>query len=206
VELSVERAELLLFRYLRTRGLPAEIAEVLGLRVVVDSYGYPRVRHPFRLRGREVYCADRAIQTGVDPRWLYKKGTIPCPYEVDRLGRAGITKVLVTEGVSDAVTIVAAFDDPCVVGIPGSGGFKSEWAVPAFVGLTILLCADNDRGGEQFAADVTSKLVDIARSVRRLRVPEQYNDLGVWLMTVGDVGRFRAELERAEACAEVVLK
>lgn len=203
VTLAPDQAERLLHRYLKGRALPARVAQVLGLHVVLDRRGYPRVRHPFRLRGKTVYYADRAVQAGIEPRWLYKQGVIPCPYEADRLARSRITEVLACEGVSDTVAAVAAFDDPVVVGIPGGGGFKATWA-RAFEGLAVFLCPDNDPGGERFVADVTRKLNGTAASVSRLRVPAAYIDLSEWLVAVGDIESFGLQLGAAVALAEEV--
>ncbi len=133
---------------------------------------------------------DRAVSDAAQLRWLASEGPITCPYEADRLVLADERgAVTVCEGPSDVAALLAAFEDPAVVGIPGSSGFKTEWAT-AFDGLGVLVVPDNDQAGERFYADVSAKLAGHARLVRRLQVPEPHNDLAAWLTGCGDAERF----------------
>ncbi|MGH9121440.1 MAG: hypothetical protein ACRDYC_05775 [Acidimicrobiales bacterium] len=194
-QLSAGAQRALLQRYLVARNLPPEIVAELELSVVVDHFGRPRIRHPFRLRGEVVGWQDRAVEPNVSLRWLSSPGPVRCPYEVDRLVAARKDgAVVITEGVSDAVAVVAAFSEPKVVGIPGTCGFRAEWA-PAFRDLVVFIAPDNDAGGETFARNVCAALRGIAREVRRVYVPPEFNDLGAWLVEVGDREVFAVELE-----------
>jgi hypothetical protein len=188
--------------YLQRRNLPAELAIEMDLSVVVDKSGHPRVRHPFRYRGNVLGWQDRALSPNAGVRWLSSRGPVRAPYEVDRLDLARERgTVVITEGLSDVLAVCAAFANPAVVGIPGSGGFKAEWAL-AFDGLEVHLVPDRDLAGEQFARDVPTKLAGHASSVWRLVVPEPYKDLCDWLVGVGDLETFALQLESAEGAAE----
>jgi DNA primase len=137
--LDSRQAALLLDGYMKRRNLPPEIAEELDLSIVLDKIGHPRVRHPLRLRNEVVGWQDRALDPNSSIRWLSSPGPIRCPYEANRIQRAEeVGEVVVCEGVSDVVAIIAAFENPAVVGIAGCGWFKAEW-VPAFTDLDVTL-------------------------------------------------------------------
>jgi hypothetical protein len=192
----------ILARYLEQRGWPHQLAAELGLSVVVDQFGHPRIRHPFRLRGRVDGWQDRAVDPNARVRWLSSRGTIRCPYEVDRLRTAvQVGEVVVVEGVSDVCAVVAAFENPAVIGIPGASGFKPGWAA-AFRDLDVYLATDNDDGGAKLRETVWRTLWGVARSVRIVWIPEQHKDVAGWQVATGDLERFALEFEAECARAE----
>jgi DNA primase len=176
----------ILNRFLRDRGWGSQVVEALGLTVVRDGYGNPRVRFPFRLRGKVVHWQDRALESA-RLRWLSARGTTPCPYEADRLVLAGERgHVVVCEGLSDVAALVNIYEEPAVVGIPGVGGFKRAWA-PAFAGLDVWVIADRDEAGDQLRARIDRALASVA-SVHHVLVPQPYSDLDEWLRGMSAVG------------------
>jgi hypothetical protein len=131
-----EGCERLLTRFLEQRQWEQGVVAGLGAHVVLDSYGRPRLRFPFRLAGEGVYHQDRALQ-GQQLKWVSPQGAIPCPYEPDRMGRAlQVGAVVIAEGIADVVALVHAFEDPAVIGLPDSGVLKRQW-VPAFRGMSV---------------------------------------------------------------------
>jgi hypothetical protein len=193
-------AEMILAEYLRRRLWPSEMAAELDLRVVIDRRGDLRIRHPFRHRGERVGWQARAVDDDVEPRWLSSSGPIRCPYESDRLEWAReVGWVIVTEGISDAVSLIAAFDSVPVVGIPGASGFKASW-LPAFSGLSVFVVGDNDPSGLKFREKVDGLLSPVS-TLHQVLVSKPYNDVTEWLARIGDLGVFGAEFDAACAFA-----
>lgn len=199
--LDPEQAEYVLDDYLRQRLWTRDIVTELELDVLVDRLGHLRVRHPFRLRGERVGWQARAVEDGVEPRWRSSTGPIRCPYESDRLGWARDAGwIIVTEGVSDATTVISAFDTVPVVGMPGTGGFKTDW-VGAFIGLSVFVLGDNDTCGAAFRTAVENRISSVAH-VTQVMVPEPFSDVTEWLVQLGDPDVFAERFD--EACEHAV--
>jgi hypothetical protein len=187
--------------YLRKRLWPRDIVPELDLHVFADCDGHLRVRHPFRHRGKRVGWQARAVEEGVDPRWRSSAGTTRCPYESDRLNWAhDCGWVIVTEGISDATTVISTFEKVPVVGVPGAGGFKAKWT-GAFEGLSVFVVGDNDISGVKFRSTVESALSSVAR-VNQVMVPEQFSDVTEWLVQLADPDVFAEGF--CEACERAV--
>lgn len=185
-------------RYLRERHWPSALIAELGLCVVADQGGNLRVRHPFRLQGKTVGWQARAVDEGVEPRWLSSRGPIRCPYEADRLhGVPDGGLVVITEGVSDAASIIAAFPDEPVVGIPGTCGFKAQW-VKAFEDLHVVVLGDNDAAGDQFRNEVAGLLNTVA-TMYQVPVPSHFGDVTDWLAGSDDHEDFADQVAAAYA-------
>ena len=195
--LDPEQAECVLDRYLGERLWNRDIVTELELSVRVDRDGNLRVRHPFRHRGKQVGWQARAVEAGVEPRWLSSTGPMSCPYESDRLAWAQDTRwVIITEGVSDATTVISTFEKVPVIGVPGAGGFKADW-VGAFEGLSVFVVGDNDTSGTKFRTTVESVLSSVA-SVAHVMVPETFSDVTEWLVQLGAPDVFAERFN--EAC------
>jgi len=187
--------------YLRQRLWPRDIVSELDLSVRDDRAGQVRVRHPFRHRGKQVGWQARAVESHVEPRWLSSSGPMRCPYEADRLEWAHEAGwVIMTEGVSDATTVISAFEKVPVVGVPGAGSFKAEW-VRAFTGLSAFVVGDNDTSGVNFRSAVESLLSSVAR-VTHVMVPEAFSDVTEWQVQLGDPNVFAERFN--EACGRAV--
>jgi DNA primase len=203
---SPNQERLLLARYAENRSWDSNVTTQLGMSVVRDSYGHLRIRHPFRLRGEIVGWQDRVVDEAVRPRWLFPRGRIRCPYEANRLQIARIRgDVIVTEGVTDTIAIIASVENPAVVGVPGAGTFKKAWA-PAFSDLKVFVVGDNDKAGAGFRSEVESAVRGTAKAVVQVDVPAPFGDVSDWLVGIGDRDEFAVQLAAAFALAEGVLK
>ena len=199
--IDVHTAERMLRAFLDRRGWPRELAAELDLSVVIDNYGHPRVRHPFRLQGEVVGHQDRLVGAG-EPRWLSSRGPIRCPYEIDRLALAEERGHLVmVEGVADTVAVLAGFENPAVVGIPGVCGLKAKWA-PAFRDLGVFLIADNDEAGHQLRQRADQLLRPVVRRLYHVDVPACFHDLDDWRQAIGDNEAWAEDLVSATVMAE----
>ena len=199
--LDAHTAERMLYTFLDRRGWPRELAGALDLSVVIDAYGHPRVRFPFRLQGEVVGHQDRLIGPG-EQRWLSARGPIRCPYEVDRLTLAEERgHLIMVEGVSDTVAILAGFENPAVVGIPGVCGLKAHWVL-AFRDLGVFLVADNDDAGRRLRATADRLLRPVVRRLYHVGVPVAFHDLDSWRQAVGDNERWAEELLELVTVAE----
>lgn len=186
----------LLLSWCRRRGWGPWVADELGLSVVADSFGRPRVRFPFRLNGAVPYHQDRAADDHVAVRWLSPKGGRPIPYEADRLHLARERGyVFVVEGLTDVAALVDVYTSPAVVGIPGAGAWRSSWA-PAFADLGVYIFADNDGAGATFRGRVEADLRPAASAVWQVAIPGAHNDVAAWRRGL-DPERFDAELMAA---------
>jgi len=184
--------------HLRSRRWPPELAAELDLSVMVDRVVIAEsgIRFVFvasRWGGRLVLFDD-----DVDPRWLSSGGSIQCPYEADRLALAeengGI--VAITEGISDAASIIAAVPTLAVVGIPGTNGFKAKW-VDAFADLYVLVFGDNDAAGEKFRVKGRAVPGPTANCVPG-SCAHDYGDVTDWLIGASDRDTFAHDL--LDAC------
>jgi hypothetical protein len=176
-----EAAARFLAKYLEWRGWPESVPERFGLSVVRDSSGTLRVRHPYYApdaagEWRCVYWQDRGPLTA-EPKWLSAKGATPTLYNLRSLEADSLTAVVLCEGPADAITaellleVEPAVPGVAVVGIPGTGAWRSEWA-ELFTGLRVILATDTDTAGEGLAARIVA---DIHRTAARLTLPA--NDL-----------------------------
>ncbi len=162
------------------RGWGPWVASELGLTLVKDKFGRPRVRFPFRFEGGVPYHQDRAIDDAAKVRWLSPTGRQPIAYEAERLRIAHERgHVFILEGVTDVAAIVDVYSAPAAVGIPGVGAWRSSWA-PSFKGLVVYVIGDNDEAGGKFRARVTADLQHDARSVCNVHVPKEFKDVADW--------------------------
>jgi DNA primase len=168
------------------RGWGPHVVAELGLTLVEDAYGRPRIRFPFRLDGEVPYHQDRSVDDSVKYRWLSPPGGRPIAYEADRLRLAHEERghVFVLEGVTDVVALVDVYASPAVVGIPGVAAWRPSWA-PAFRGLNVYVIGDNDPAGERFRSRVTTDLQGVARAVWNVHVPDGFVDVAAWRRGLG---------------------
>jgi hypothetical protein len=103
--------------------------------------------------------------------------------------------VILTEGVSDATTLISTFETAPVVGVPGTSGFKRAW-LGAFAGLSVFVVGDNDDSGQLFRVKVESMLSSVAK-VGQVVVPDEVSDVTDWLVRLGEIDAFAEEFTRA---------
>lgn len=182
-----ERAHAFLERYLEWRAWPADIAHRFALEVVLDSFGECRVRHPFLVptgsgEWRPSYWQDRG---GRKPKWLSPSGASPVLYNLPSLESDTLEAVVLCEGPADTVTASLALEDlatVAVLGIPGSGAWRPEWA-ELIEGLRVIVAADNDPAGLKLEEAVSGSL---GRSVTLVR--PSHGDLSETYLEIGLAG------------------
>lgn len=167
--------------FVADRGWHPGVVSELGIRPARRS-GHLVVRFPIRRNGAEVSYQDRQLG-GRTPKWLNPRGPIPCPFEADRIAIAHqVGELVVAEGVSDTVALLSDFPDAAVIGCPGAGVFKREWAA-ALDGLVVFVVADNDPAGEAMRERVAA--LAVGADVCQVQVPEPHHDLDDWRQATG---------------------
>jgi hypothetical protein len=198
--------------FLAGRGWTAEVAAEVGLSVVLDLAGRPRVRFPFYREGVALLWQDRAVLDGQTPKWLTPAGAVLYPHGLDVLDRFGpniatcppcpivqAPAVWVVEGPADAVTLRSLWPDLAAIGLPGTKSWQAHYA-DALAGLPVVIVTDNDPAGQALREQVTADLRPKSLPINVV-VPEPYNDLGEWYLATG-WERFAAELIEITDTAE----
>lgn len=212
-----EKAERLLDAFLDRRGWSRETADAVGLSVVLDPWGKPRIRFPFR-RGEDVLVwQDRALLDGQAPKWLTPSGATLYPFGLETLERftedlstcpvcpvVEAPAVWVVEGPADAVTLRNIWPDIAALGIPGTESWKDHYAA-ALAGLPVVVVADNDPAGEKLREEVNAALLDAEAVPVNVKVPEDYNDLSEWYSAAGMEDFADGLLDLTDAAVEVAL-
>lgn len=89
----------------------------------------------------------------------------------DRLDGGTVRTVYVTEGESDAISLLdagaEASTDGAVVAIPGASCWRPEWK-PLFAGRDVVVVTDADEAGEKAARRILAELAAVAARVVRL--------------------------------------
>ena len=196
-------------RFLTEREWSPEVAELVGLEVVTDTTGRPRVRFPFLLDGAPVVWQDRATTSSQKPKWLTPAGATLYPFGIDCLDRydgpadtwpacpvLDIPAVWIVEGPADAVTMLNTWPAMSVLGLPGSSWWNARH-VRALDWLPAVIVTDNDPAGETLRAGIAADLEP--GSFLSLYVPEPHNDLADWYRA--SPATFAAELVAAYGLA-----
>ena len=126
---------------------------------------------PVDVQGRDIAAIDK------NNRFRNTAGANPIPYNAAALLNAKKTgsKVFLCEGATD--TLALAQSGRLVVGIVGTGGFKSAW-LPYFEGLDVYLAFDADEAGRKAAKNVTKLFLDAGhRAPKIVRLPEGVKDV-----------------------------
>lgn len=162
---SPEEASRFLACYLEWRAWPEDIAKRFGLEVVLDSHGGLRVRHPYLVAtgsGEWVlgWWQDRGGAKSTR-KWLAPKGSEVVLHNLPSLESDTLDAVVVCEGPADTITAALVLEDlresVAVVGVPGAGNWKPEWA-SLFSGLRVVIAADNDEAGRRLEQAVSASL------------------------------------------------
>lgn len=208
-----ERSEWLLGKYLEKRGWPASVVSRFGLSVVLDPYGAERIRHPFYAPTSSgtwtlSYWQDRGLR-GSRIKWMSPDNAAPIPYNLRSLETDELSSVVITEGPADCITASVALqglEHVAVIGIPGSGNWKREWA-PLLEGLRVVIAADNDEAGQRLEESIRASTTEPVRIYR-----PAHKDLTDTALELG-LGTIRDALLRAlgdavptERTTELVLR
>jgi len=137
-----------------------------------------RLIFPFLWRGLPVDAQGRDVEAkGKGDRFRNTSGKNPIPYNADDLVEAKATgkPVFLCEGATD--TLALAQSGRLVVGIVGTGGFKSAW-LPAFEGLKVFVAFDSDEAGRKAAKDISRVFFDAGhQSPKVVKLPEGVKDI-----------------------------
>ncbi len=162
---------------------------------ILDTYDY---RDP---AGEMVFQVVRYVPKAFRQRrpdgkggWVWKLGNVTrIPYRLPELLSAisNGTPIFITEGERDAERLVREGLEATTV--PGGAGAWSDHYARWFTGAHVAILGDNDEPGRNFARDVAASLLDVARSVRVLDLPDlpDGGDVTDWLRT-RDVEELRA--------------
>jgi AAA domain-containing protein len=103
--------------------------------------------------------------------WIYNlEGVDRVPYHLPELVRA--TGVIIVEGEKDADRLAGyGLFATCNPGGAGPGKWRPEWG-PLFDGKTVVIVPDNDEPGRKHAATIRDSLLDHARRVRIVELPD----------------------------------
>jgi hypothetical protein len=140
--------------------------------------------------------------------WEWERGPRIVPYRLPELreGIANEREVYIPEGEKDVNALrrwnlVATCNPGGGTKKSNTGGGKfSKKLVPHFVGADIVVIADNDDVGHDHAADVASKLLDVAQRVRVLDIGAVWPECPV----KGDISDWIAAGLNAEQFKEIV--
>lgn len=173
------------------------LADVQAAGLVNDAgnarFWFHRLLFPYWHAGNVFAMQCRRIVKGEGAKEL-SIGSFPVPWNRDSLDDLGKgSRAFLTEGVIDALSILVALEfeshhpppwasdgwepDPAaVVGIPGSLGFKPQWA-PLFARLRPIIAFDPDTGGDKGTAAIREAFTDagLPAPIRRV-LPKDIND------------------------------
>jgi hypothetical protein len=113
---------------------------------------------PYRTCAGELY-AERVVAEDGRRWWRPGDGRPVIPFGLDRLERLAFRQyrvLAICEGESDALALSAAFsgDGVDVLGVPGAGTWKPEWAVHAVGYSAVYAAGDGDDAGLMLNAAV----------------------------------------------------
>ncbi len=96
--------------------------------------------------------------------------------------------VIITEGITDALTMIQiAPVSVKVVSIPGVVYSSKPEIFEKLAGRIVLTSMDNDKPGYEATKNLFESLAAAGvESVRKLEIPDQYNDINEWFMAAGD--------------------
>ncbi len=186
----------------QNRGLPIRAFRGWGL-------GYDSAKRAYTIPGTSIGGRIGSIRWW-SPRWKGSRNTKGCKTQLFGTQRlidaAPGSTVWLCEGEWDTIALAfhlgeAGQPSAIVVGVPGAGTFKPEWA-RLFRGHHVRICFDNDDAGRQGAEKAVAQLRPLAASLRTLTwaegAPEKYDirDFVVACIEEGsDPGDRLAELE-----------
>jgi len=154
---SISQAE----GYLRSRGIPLEVARLVSLGVVAE----PEVGHeaftgrlsiPYITKTGVVDLRFRSLNPAVEPKYMGMTGAETKMYNVLDVERAG-DFIGVCEGEIDTLTISRCVGIPCV-GVPGANSWKKHYTRLLADFERVFVFADGDQPGTEFARSLAREL------------------------------------------------
>ena len=147
--------------YLRSRGIPLEVARLVSLGVVAE----PEVGHeafvgrlsiPYITKTGVVDLRFRSLNPAVEPKYMGMTGAETKMYNVLDVERAG-DFIGVCEGEIDTLTISRCVGIPCV-GVPGANSWKKHYTRLLADFERVFVFADGDQPGTEFARSLAREL------------------------------------------------
>ena len=147
--------------YLRSRGIPIEVARLARLGVVVE----PEVGHemyqgrlaiPYVTKTGVVDLRFRSLNPAVEPKYMGLTGVDTKMYNVLDIERAG-DFIGVCEGELDTITLSHCVGIPCV-GVPGANSWKKHYTRLLADFERVFVFADGDQPGKEFANSLAREL------------------------------------------------
>jgi len=154
---SISQAE----DYLRSRGIPLEVARLVSLGVVAE----PEVGHeafigrlsiPYITKTGVVDLRFRSLNPAVEPKYMGMTGAETKMYNVLDVERAD-DYIGVCEGEIDTLTISRCVGIPCV-GVPGANSWKKHYTRLLADFERVFVFADGDQPGTEFARSLAREL------------------------------------------------
>lgn len=154
---SISQAE----DYLRSRGIPLEVARLARLGVVTEPEpGHEafigRLSIPYITKTGVVDIRFRALNPAVEPKYMGMVGTDTKLYNVLDIERAG-DWIGICEGELDTLTMSRMVGIPCV-GVPGANSWKKHYTRLLADFERVFVFADGDQPGKEFANSLSREL------------------------------------------------
>lgn len=147
--------------YLRSRGIPIEVARLARLGVVTEpEAGHEafigRLAIPYITKTGIVDIRFRALNPAVEPKYMGMAGTDTKLYNVLDVDRAG-DWIGICEGELDTLTMSRCVGIPCV-GVPGANSWKKHYTRLLADFERVFVFADGDQPGKEFANSLSREL------------------------------------------------
>ena len=147
--------------YLRSRGIPLEVARLAQLGVVAE----PEVGHeafhgrlsiPYITKTGAVDLRFRSLNPAVEPKYMGMTGADTKMYNVLDIDKVS-DFIGVCEGELDTITLSACVGIPCV-GVPGANSWKKHYTRLLADFERVFVFADGDQPGTEFARSLAREL------------------------------------------------
>ena len=147
--------------YLRSRGIPLEVARLAQLGVVAEpEIGHEafqgRLSIPYITKTGAVDLRFRSLNPAVEPKYMGMTGADTKMYNVLDIDKAN-DFIGVCEGELDTITLSACVGIPCV-GVPGANSWKKHYTRLLADFERIFVFADGDQPGTEFARSLAREL------------------------------------------------
>ena len=147
--------------YLKSRGIPIEVARLARLGVVVEAeIGHEmyqgRLSIPYVTKTGVVDLRFRSLNPAVEPKYMGLTGADTKMYNVLDIERAG-DYIGICEGELDTITMSACVGIPCI-GVPGANSWKKHYTRLLADFERVYVFADGDQPGKEFANSLAREL------------------------------------------------
>ena len=147
--------------YLRSRGIPLEVARLASLGVVAEpETGHEafkgRLSIPYITKTGVVDLRFRSLNPAVEPKYMGMTGAETKMYNVLDVERAN-DFIGVCEGELDTLTLSACIGIPCI-GVPGANSWKKHYTRLLADFERVFVFADGDQPGTEFARSLAREL------------------------------------------------